>query len=202
MPVYYTTCPAPVPVVKGTVFNEILNTFLAISIQNRRAASLLCHINKERPQWWGRSLCWKSANSGIKLAGGLYVELGLEIIGAMVGIDRAATDDGTLDPAPGAVRLRDGKVDAGCQRGGKRGLIAARLADAGGLSNACKDGRAVAIVGGCVRRMQAVERQPSKLVRGEVHLFREPDADELTEAGRLRIDIPAQPSAAICWAAE
>ncbi len=24
MPVYYTTCPAPVPVVKGTVFNEIL----------------------------------------------------------------------------------------------------------------------------------------------------------------------------------
>jgi len=24
MPVYYTICPAPVPVVKGTVFNEIL----------------------------------------------------------------------------------------------------------------------------------------------------------------------------------
>ena len=24
MPVYYTTCPAPVPVVKGTVFNKIL----------------------------------------------------------------------------------------------------------------------------------------------------------------------------------
>ena len=24
MPVYYTTCPAPVPVVKETVFNEIL----------------------------------------------------------------------------------------------------------------------------------------------------------------------------------
>ena len=24
MPVYYTTCPAPVPVVKGTVFNEVL----------------------------------------------------------------------------------------------------------------------------------------------------------------------------------
>lgn len=24
MPVYYTTCPVPVPVVKGTVFNEIL----------------------------------------------------------------------------------------------------------------------------------------------------------------------------------
>ena len=24
MPVYYTTCPAPVPVVKGTVFNEFL----------------------------------------------------------------------------------------------------------------------------------------------------------------------------------
>ena len=67
-----------------------------------------------------------------------------------------------------------------------------RLADAGGLSDAYKDGRAVAIVGGCVRRMQAVERRPSKLVRGEVHLFREPDADELTEAGRLRIDFPSQ----------
>ena len=35
MPVYYTTCPAPVPVVKETVFNEILTINASVLQPNK-----------------------------------------------------------------------------------------------------------------------------------------------------------------------
>ena len=46
MPVYYTICPAPVPVVKGTVFNEIL-TLMRRFCTNK--VEILIETAKKRP---------------------------------------------------------------------------------------------------------------------------------------------------------
>ena len=54
MPVYYTTCPAPVPVVKETVFNEIL-TLMRRFCTNK--VELLTETAKNPPGpffLWGR----------------------------------------------------------------------------------------------------------------------------------------------------
>ena len=47
MPVYYTICPAPVPVVKGTVFNEIL-TLMRRFCTNK--VEILTETAKKRPE--------------------------------------------------------------------------------------------------------------------------------------------------------